>query len=112
MFDILAILIPFFLAVCLVVIVRIVSEARLRRRLAETHATDDLVRALTDADHDMRRQSSLKWGLVLVLMGVSLGVLDVLDLSVDDPAAFGLIMAAAGLGMLVYHAVSRHPPDT
>lgn len=107
MFDILAILIPFFLALCIVVIIRIVVEARLRRRLAETHATDDLVRSLTNADEELRRQSSLKWGLVLVLMGVSLCLIDLFGLGVEDPTAFGLLIGSAGIGMLAYHALRR-----
>lgn len=110
MFDILAILIPFFLAVCVVVVIRIVVEARLRRRLAETHATDDLVRSLTEADDVLRRQSSLKWGLVLALMGLSLCLVDLFGLGVEDPMAFGLIIGSAGLGMLGYHALRRSQP--
>ncbi|MDH5821464.1 hypothetical protein QFW77_00445 [Luteimonas sp. RD2P54] len=110
MFDILAILIPFFLAACIVVVVRIVVEARLRRRLAETHATEDLVHSLAAADHEFRRQSSLRWGLVLVAMGLGFGAIDLFGLDAKDPAAFGLLFAAAGVGSLAYHFARRRPP--
>ncbi|NZA28012.1 hypothetical protein H0E84_16665 [Luteimonas sp. SJ-92] len=109
MFDILAILIPFFLAACIVVVIRIVVEARLRRRLAETHATEDLVRSLVAADDEFRRQSSLRWGLVLVAMGAGFGAVDLFSLGVEDPAAFGLLFAAAGIGSLAYHFLRRPP---
>ncbi len=111
MFDILAILLPFFLAICIVVVIRIVVEARLRRRLAETHANEDLVHSLVRADETLRRDSALKWGLVLVLMGVSLGAIDVLGLDVENPAAFGLLIGSAGIGMLAYHGLRRGLPD-
>ena len=110
MFDILAILIPFFLAICIVVVIRIVVEARLRRRLAETHANETLVEALVKADESMRRHSALKWGMVLTLMGVSLGLIDLFGLGVEDPSAFGLLIGSAGVGMLLYHALRREPP--
>ncbi len=109
MFDILAILIPFFFALCIVVVIRIVVEARLRRRLAETHANEELVRSLVRADETMRRDSALKWGMVLTTMGLSLGLIDLFNLGVEDPSAFGLLIGSAGLGMLAYHALRREP---
>ncbi|WP_460454563.1 DUF6249 domain-containing protein [Arenimonas aestuarii] len=110
MFDILAILLPFFLALCIVAVIRMVVDARLRRRLAETHAGEDMVSALVKADEEARRQSSLKWGLVLTAMGGALCLIDAFDLSVEDPTAFGLLIGFAGLGMLAYHALRRPAP--
>lgn len=110
MYDILAILLPFFLALCIVAVIRIVVEARLRRRLAETHATPELVEALVRADTELRRQTALKWGLVLLLTGLALCAVGLLGLEADNPASFGLLIAAAGGGMLVFHALRRPPP--
>lgn len=107
MFDILAILLPFFLALCIIAVIRMVVDARLRRRLAETHASEDMVAALVKADEENRRQSSLKWGLVLTAMGSALCLIDIFDLTVEDPTAFGLLIGFAGLGMLAYHAMRR-----
>jgi hypothetical protein len=42
--DILALLIPIVGFICLVVIVRAVIDGRLKRRLAETHASEELLR--------------------------------------------------------------------
>lgn len=110
MFDILAILLPFFLALCIIAVIRMVVDARLRRRLAETHASEDMVAALVRADEETRRQSSLKWGLVLTAMGGALCLIDVFGLGVEDPTAFGLLIGFAGLGMLAYHALRRPAP--
>jgi peptidoglycan/LPS O-acetylase OafA/YrhL len=110
MYDILAILLPFFLALCIVAVIRIVVEARLRRRLAETHATPELVESLVHADTELRRQTALKWGLVLLLIGLALCAIGLLGLGADNPASFGLLIAAAGGGMLVFHALRRPPP--
>ena len=102
-----AVFIPMVLFVCIVVAIKIVVESRLRRRLAETHASEDLVRAMLLADEQNRRLSALKWGMVMVLVGVSFGLIDVLDLRADDAATFGLLIGAAGLGMLGYHLIGQ-----
>ncbi len=107
MYDIIAILIPLSLAICIVVAIRIVVEARLRRRLAETHASEELLQSLLQADGENRRQSSLKWGMVLVLLGLGCVAVDLFGLTVEDPAAFGLIAVSVGIGLIAYHAVTR-----
>jgi len=107
MYDIIAILIPIVFAICIVVTIRIVVDARLRRRLAETHASESLVQTLLHADEINRRKASLKWGLVLFLLGLGGVVIDVLDLGVEDPSAFGLLFCAIGLGMLIHYIVDR-----
>jgi hypothetical protein len=109
MYDIITILIPIVLAICIVVIVRIVVDARLRRRLAETHASESLVLALMQADEVNRRKSSLKWGIVLMALGVGCVVIDLLELGVEDPSAFGVLFIAIGIGMVVHYRIDRDP---
>jgi hypothetical protein len=98
--DILSLLIPIVLAVCAVVAIKIIEESRLRRRLAETHATEELVNALAQADERNRRGSALKWGIVLMAIGAAFGAIGLLGLSAEDPASYGLLFGAAGLGLL------------
>lgn len=95
--------IPITLFVCIVWIVKLVTDARLRRRLAETHASEELVKTMFESDEINRRHSSLKWGLVLVLVGTAFGLIDGLNLNPDDPAAYGILFVASGLGLLGYH---------
>jgi hypothetical protein len=106
MFDF-SLLVPITLFLSIVAIIKFVMDARVRRRLAETHASEDLVRSMLEADERGRRLSALKWGLVLVLMGLSFGLIDLLDLGPEDPAVYGLLLAAAGAGMLGYHAIAQ-----
>lgn len=110
MFDIIAILLPVVFAVCIVVAIRIVVEARLRRRLAETHASEELLQSMLVADAENRRQSSFKWGLVTALLGFALVAVDVLGLDVDDPGAFGLLFGAIGAGLIAYYGATRRSP--
>ncbi len=100
------ILIPITLFLCVVASIKIVAETRLRRRRAETHASEELVKGMLEADEQARRLSALKWGLVLVLVGLAFGLIDWLALDHESPAMYGLLLGAAGLGMLGYHVAS------
>lgn len=103
--DILSLLIPIVLAVCVVVAIRIIEDSRVRRRLAETHATEELVRALMQSDEQNRRGAALKWGIVLVAIGLAFGVIGLFGLDAEDPASYGLLFGATGLGMLGFRAL-------
>lgn len=107
MVDIIAMLIPMVLAACVVIAIRVVVNARLRRRLAETHASEELVRLMFLSDQENSRLASLKWGIVLVLTGIAFGIIDVTNLTYEDPASYGVIFAAIGLGMVGYHLLQR-----
>ena len=111
MYDIIAILIPIVLAICIVVIVRIVVDARLRRRLSETHSSEGLVLSLLKMDKVNRRKSSLKWGVVLLCLGLGCVVIDLLGLGVEDPSAFGLLFMSIGLGMVIHFRLDRDSGD-
>ncbi len=99
-------LVPVVLFVCVVASIKIVMDGLVRRRIAQSGASEDLVRALLAADERNRSVSSLKWGLVLVLVGFAFGLIDLLNLSPDDPATFGIVIGAAGLGMLGFHVLA------
>ncbi|ALT00243.1 DUF6249 domain-containing protein [Lacimicrobium alkaliphilum] len=105
--DIIAVLIPIIGFVCLVVIIKAVLDSRLKRRLAETHASEELVRALTKADLDKRQHISLKWGILLVLTSIAFLLIEIFDLEAKDPGAFGILIGAIGLGLLVVHFLQR-----
>ena len=100
-------LIPITAFICIVMAIKVIVEARLRSRLAENNASEDLVKSMLLADEQARRLSALKWGLVLTLMGLAFGVISGLRLGSDDPGTWGLLIGAAGVGMLAYHAIAN-----
>jgi hypothetical protein len=102
-----ALLIPitFFLAV--VMAIKIVADSRLRRRMAETNPSEELMKQMMAADETARRLSALKWGLVLTLLGIAFGIIDGANLSSDDAGTWGILLGAAGIGMLAYHGIAN-----
>ena len=101
------VLIPITALVSIVVAIKIIVDSRLRRRLAETNASDELIRSMLQADEQGRRLSALKWGLVLTLLGLAFGLISAIELRSDDPGTWGLLIGAAGLGMLAYHGIAN-----
>lgn len=102
-----ALLIPIAAFICIVMAIKIVVENRLRRRLAETNASEDLIKSMLLADEQSRRLSALKWGLVMTLLGLAFGLISALHLDSDNPGSWGLLIGFAGIGMLAYHAIAN-----
>ena len=100
-------LVPITAFICVVMAIKIVMDARLRRRLAETNASEDLIKSMLVADEQSRRLSALKWGMVLTLVGGAFGLISALNLDSQDPGTWGLLIAAAGIGMLGYHGLAN-----
>ena len=100
-----AILIPIVAVIATVAAIKIIVDSRLRRRLAETNASEDLIKSMLQADEQSRRLSALKWGLVLTLLGLAFGLISALRLEGENPGTWGLLIGAAGVGMLAYHAM-------
>lgn len=107
MFDTIALLIPIVGFVCLVAIVRAIIDGRVKRRLAETQASEGMVRALVRADEAKRKHEALKWGLVMGLTGLALVIIELLNLGGEDPGAYGLLLGAAGAGLLLNHILQK-----
>jgi membrane-associated HD superfamily phosphohydrolase len=101
-----ALLIPIVMFICIVMAIKIVVEARFKRRLTETNASEDLIRAMLLAEEQSRRVSALKWGIVLTLIGLSFGLIDALNLDAESAATWGLLIGAAGVGMLSFHVIA------
>jgi len=102
-----ALLIPIVAILAVVMAIKIIVDSRLRRRLAETNASEDLIKSMLVADEQARRLSALKWGLVLTLMGLAFGLISALGLESDNPGTWGLLIGTAGVGMLGYHYIAN-----
>jgi hypothetical protein len=103
----LELLIPIVLFICITYAIKVIMDGRVRSKLAQSGASEDLVRTMLAADEQNRKVSSLKWGLVFVLVGLAFGLIDLLDLAPAAPATFGIVIFAAGLGMLGFHALAN-----
>jgi hypothetical protein len=92
-------------------LVKVVSENRLRSKLIEKGLVDEKAKLLFEARVPALSASSLKWGLVLIAMGLaflfSFGIQRWVPVDVRGEMTAGAVFFMAGLGMIVYYAVAR-----
>jgi len=100
-------LIPISLFVCITLSIKFIVDSRLRRRFAETNASEELIKGMLRADEQSQRLSALKWGMVLSLQGLAFGLIQGLHLEEASAGVIGLVLGAAGVGLLSYHLVAK-----
>ena len=100
---------PLILAVIffgIAAIVKIVSESRTRNQLIEKGMADDEIKRLYGATSSLQSISSLKWGMVLVGIGLAVLISRFFPRYVSDEVAWGLMFVFAGLGFLIYYPIA------
>ena len=101
MYDIIAILIPIVLAVCLLIAVRILADAGVRKRVADTQTDAEVARSILEAGREKRKQVRLTWGVMAISVGLALLLVGWIGLGANNPVTYGVIIAMSGLGALL-----------
>jgi hypothetical protein len=83
-------------------IVKISLEYTTRKRIIDKGLAGDQIKNLIGFSTPTYVPSSLKWGLVLVLVGLSVVIMDMVP-DVSAETALGIMLIAAGAGMLIYY---------
>lgn len=102
------IIIPIALFLCVTYTIKIVVEAYSRRKLLQIQGpTEDLALVLENEAAALR-QNSLRWGLVLLAIGIGFGLLEIFNLRDVTAGMFAILLGMTGLGHLVYFFLARH----
>lgn len=107
MYDLIAISIPIVLIIAIVAIIRIISQAGVSRRLAETQTDPEVIRAILDNDRKQRQRSAMTWAVMLSSVGLAIMLIGLLRLESNDPLAYGMLFLAAGAGMAITVLLGR-----
>jgi hypothetical protein len=81
-------------------------EYRTRKQLIEKGLVDENVKFLQFNKMEQYAPSSLKWGLILLFLGLALIILRILSPYVADEVLIGTMLIAIGLGLLVYYIIA------
>ncbi len=87
----------------IVAVIKIIADWRLRTRLIDKGLVDEKVKFLYD-DGLGKAMSNLKWGLVLVGIGLAALLGQIFDYYIEPESIIGLMFIFAGLGFLIYYA--------
>ena len=102
-----SVLIPAVVFFSIVAIVKIVSDAKTRNRLIEKGTVDEETRNMLGATTELAALSSLKWGMILVGIGLAALISQLFPYYISDEIAFGLIFIFAGLAFLIYYPLAE-----
>lgn len=86
---------------------KVLSDNWTKRKLIEARVSDDAIRSLFRKESDPEMFAALKWGMVLVALGLGLMVSQYLPGRFDQPLAWGVVLVFGGAGLLAYYAVAR-----
>jgi hypothetical protein len=94
-----------------VLIARFITQYAIRKKLIEKGLVDEKVKYLFSEAGPTYLLSNVKWGIVLVAVGVGLFWRQFAPYHVEDSSIFGLIFILAGIGFLVYYFIAKSHMD-
>lgn len=94
----------------IVAITKTISDNRTKRRLIDAGVSEEFVEALFTQRRDPDTWTALKWGLVVVGLGLALVIVQFLPYDFEEPIAYGLMFLFGGGGLLLYHVLTPYGP--
>jgi hypothetical protein len=89
-------------------IVKLISDNRLRRKVLNSPASEEMAEALLKQQRTgPQTRSALKWGLIFVALGVGVLFVNVLAIGFESPLAYALLLLATGAALLGYYTIER-----
>ena len=101
------IFIPIVFFLCITYAIKVVVDARVRRRFIESNGSDDIVRAMLVGEEQHRRHGSLRWGVILVALAIGFGLVEIGGWNDLTPGVLAILLGATGLGNLAYWFIAR-----
>jgi hypothetical protein len=101
------VIVPLVLFACVTYAFKAVLDAALRYRLVRVGTSEEMVRAVFDGEALRHRTTTLRWGVVLTAVGLGFALIDVLGWREPSPGSIGAVVAATGLGNLIYFLLQR-----
>ena len=103
----LEILIPITLFIAIAWTIKAVLDARVRRQMVESNGSEALVQSILEGEETRRRHSSLRWGIVLLALGIGFAAVDLQGVQEVTPGVIAALLVATGLGNLAYFISAR-----
>jgi len=104
-------MIPITLFVCIAYAIKALLDSRMRTKLLSTPgASEEMIRSLVQNEEQQRRHASVRWGIVLVSLGVGFALIEYFGWDEVTPGSIAVLLASTGIGNLVSYAVSANLP--
>lgn len=101
--DIPGTLIPITLFIVIGLIIKILSDNSVRKKLIQKGKIDENVKYLFTDTFERHVPSSLKWGIVLIGVGLAFFIGQFVPRRMSDEITLGAMFILAGVGLLIYY---------
>ena len=92
----------------LIMLIKLLSDNRLRHKLIDKGMLDENVKFLYRESPQHRIISSLKWGFVLIGIGLAFLLAQTVPVHQQEEVTIGSMFLLAGIGFLAYYFVADH----
>lgn len=87
---------------------KLISDTRLRRKAIEAGLSQEKAASLYQSGWDEpSTRSALKWGLVIIALGLGLLMVDLFAIDFESPFAYAVLLVATGIALLGYYLIER-----
>ena len=100
-------LIPIVMFICVVYAIKVVVDARTRAKLIASNGSEELIRSLVQAEALQRRHASLRWGILLLALGIGFGMIEGFGWREVTPGVVAVLLGVTGAGNLLAYVASR-----
>jgi hypothetical protein len=104
-------LVPIVFFVCLTFAItyaiKLLVEARVRIKMVQASGSGELIGSIVQGEEHLRRMTSLRWGIVLVMEAIGFGLIQYAGWDTLTPGVVALLIGSFGLGSLIYFLVAR-----
>ena len=102
------ILVPLGFFAMIAYIVKLISDNRLRRKVLNSPASEEMAEALLQRQwSEPRTRSALKWGLIFVSLGAGVLIVNLLAIGFESPLAYAVLLLATGAALLGYYLIEH-----
>lgn len=96
------IIVPFFLGT-IAFIIKVLSDNRVKRELINMRADKETIDYLMLQAPAQNKETSLKWGMVAVALGLSFAAIALFGLDGEQPMTYAVVFIFGGAGLLGYY---------
>jgi len=91
-------------------VIKVISDNRIRERLINSGKIDEQVKFLymNPKNRESSPMNSLKWGMMLVALGLALFVGQFFPYQLEDEGTIGAMCLFSGIALLIYYFVSKN----
>lgn len=101
------ILIPITLFICITYAIKVVVDARTRAKLIAGNGSEELIRTLVETESQQRRHASLRWGILLLALGIGFGMIESFGWREVTPGVVAVLLGVTGAGNLLAYVAAR-----